>query len=190
MDGDCPFCDYEGDTYQGWTNHFRVVHDDDDRYPLVAKVGRERLEELYSRMGTQRVGEELGVTKRTVKLALDAADIDTRTMSESWELRREREDWTAPPEEYRTAGKPNHTWVKGYSVVHVDGHQVRVHRLCAAAWFGLDEIKDRIVHHESEARWDNREENLRVMTPSEHWTHHHNVWWERGVNLGDVANRD
>lgn len=189
MDGNCPLCDFESETYQGWTTHFRSSHPEDDRYPLVAKIGRGKLQRLYSRTGAKRVADELGVTKRTVYLALDAAGIETRTMSESWKLRRDREDWTAPPEEYRTAGKPNHTWVRGYSVVHVDGHRIPIHRLAAVAWFGFDEIKGKVVHHDSEAKWDNREENLQAMTKSEHWSHHNREWWDRGVNLADPKNR-
>lgn len=188
MDGNCPFCDYEGDTYMSWANHYRQSHDRDE-YPLVAKVGRNRLVELYSEYGAKRIADKLGVTKRTVYCAFDAADIETRTMSESWELRRDRGDWTAPPDEVVKYDLPVHNFIDEYSVIHADGHRVPVHRLCAVAWFGLESIEGKVVHHESEIPWDNREENLEPMTKSDHWSHHMQKWWDDGVNKADPENR-
>lgn len=49
---------------------------------------------------------------------------------------------------------------------------VLVHRLLAVAEHGFDEVCDKHVHHRNEIPWDNRPENLEVMTPSEHSRHH------------------
>jgi hypothetical protein len=47
-----------------------------------------------------------------------------------------------------------------------------VHRLAAVAWFGFDKVADNVVHHESNIPWDNREDNLSVMSDNEHKSLH------------------
>ena len=47
-----------------------------------------------------------------------------------------------------------------------------IHRLCAMAWFGIDAVKGNHVHHKNGIPWDNREENLEVLSESEHRRHH------------------
>lgn len=49
-----------------------------------------------------------------------------------------------------------------------------VHRLVAIAEYGVDQVKDKIVHHKNEIPWDNRPENLEPMTRSDHIDHHVN----------------
>lgn len=51
--------------------------------------------------------------------------------------------------------------------------RVKVHRLVAVAEYGINEVKDRVVHHRNEVPWDNRPGNLQLMTPEDHATHHH-----------------
>jgi hypothetical protein len=51
-----------------------------------------------------------------------------------------------------------------------------VHRLAAVAWFGYDEVAENKVHHQNGVKWDNREENLAVMSDSDHKSHHANEW--------------
>jgi hypothetical protein len=48
-----------------------------------------------------------------------------------------------------------------------------MHRLLAVAEFGLDAIKGKHVHHVNGLRWDNRLDNLEVLTPQEHIRGHH-----------------
>lgn len=59
--------------------------------------------------------------------------------------------------------------------------QMYIHRLVAIAEFGVDSVKDKIVHHENGIPWDNRPENLSLMTQSEHATHHALQNTETGV---------
>lgn len=49
-----------------------------------------------------------------------------------------------------------------------------VHRLAAVAWFGYGAVAESDVHHVNDAPWDNREENLRVLSPEEHRSVHAN----------------
>jgi len=51
-------------------------------------------------------------------------------------------------------------------------HTVLVHRLIAAAEYGLAEMDGKIVHHINGVKWDNRPSNLELMTQSEHATQH------------------
>lgn len=55
----------------------------------------------------------------------------------------------------------------------------KIHRLVAMAHYGIEEVKDCIVHHENGVPWDNRPENLELMTQSEHMKQH--------VESGDVS---
>lgn len=49
---------------------------------------------------------------------------------------------------------------------------VSVHRLAAVAWSGFDEVAGNDVHHKNEVPWDNREENLTLLPPDDHRSHH------------------
>lgn len=51
---------------------------------------------------------------------------------------------------------------------------VRVHRLLAVSEYGLSELKGKEVHHKNGIKWDNRPENLEIMTKEEHASHHLN----------------
>lgn len=58
----------------------------------------------------------------------------------------------------------------------VDGtqHGVRVHRLACVAEYGIEEVKGMDVHHVNCVPWDNRPENYKLMTRSQHSQHHAN----------------
>jgi hypothetical protein len=50
--------------------------------------------------------------------------------------------------------------------------ELLVHRLLAIAEFGFDEVSGSVVHHKSNIPWDNRPENIEVMSKSEHHSLH------------------
>jgi len=52
------------------------------------------------------------------------------------------------------------------------GENVPHHRLLAVAEYGLDEIAGKDIHHKNNIPWDNRPENIKPMSPSEHRSHH------------------
>jgi hypothetical protein len=59
---------------------------------------------------------------------------------------------------------------KGYETVcgrHSD-EIYRLHRLVMIAEHGVDAVADMDVHHKNEIPWDNRPENLELLTKSEH----------------------
>lgn len=120
----------------------------------------EVLRELYVRRGmsSREVADELGCSKSTVLEWLNRHDIPTETSTRD------------KPPNFRTNQL-------GYEEVRTraggERHQVYVHRLMAAAEFGLDAIRDVDVHHKNDIPWDNRRANLAVMPRSEHVRKHH-----------------
>lgn len=88
-------------------------------------------------------------------------------------------------------GKPRKPWV--YFTTDLKGYErwqdkcqpsfddiVRVHRLLAVAEYGFDAVRGMHVHHVNGIPWDNRPDNIELLTPSEHGQHH----YEAGDNEG------
>lgn len=72
-----------------------------------------------------------------------------------------------------TQGYASYTFTNGYERWREYAGEDRnkslsVHRLAAVAWFGLDAVVGKHVHHENGVKWDNREENLSLLDSSEH----------------------
>ena len=67
--------------------------------------------------------------------------------------------------------------VKGYPTWQCARNReyVKVHRLLAVAKYGFDSVKGMDVHHKNGVRWDNRMENITLMTPGEHVRHHNKL---------------
>jgi len=51
-------------------------------------------------------------------------------------------------------------------------HRVTHHRLLAVAEWGLDAVRGMDVHHQNNIPWDNRPENLELLTKAEHSQEH------------------
>lgn len=122
---------------------------------------RDRLEELYIEKGltAQEVSDELGCSQTTVLRYLRKYDIEVEGG-------------------FTKASAPRmHHDHQGYEVfrVRADGASRTVfnHRLLAVAEHGFDAVVGNVVHHENGVPWDNRPENLEVMSRSEHAKHHH-----------------
>jgi len=156
---ECGECGERFDTYRAMRVHqSRVGHMD--------KPWRdeERLRHLYidKSMSAYEIAEELGCGQNAVYTALDEFDIPTRNQSKTKKLQAARE-----PANFRTHPRD------GYEEVYTssDGEQwfARVHRLCAVAWFGYDEVVDSVVHHKKPIEWLNTPENIEVIdSQSEH----------------------
>lgn len=55
--------------------------------------------------------------------------------------------------------------------------RVAVHRLLAASKFGFNALKGKRVHHKNEIPWDNRPDNLELLTHAEHRGQHEKMTW-------------
>lgn len=74
---------------------------------------------------------------------------------------------------YRTNSKGYDVWSDNTGDGSAD--RVRVHRLVAVAKFGFEEVADNHVHHKNKCTWDNRPENLELMSPGDHMRHHNKI---------------
>lgn len=63
---------------------------------------------------------------------------------------------------------------------------VKHHRLLAVVKYGFDAVKNMDVHHVNGIKWDNRVENLELMTHSEHSSLHSN---ERREEQREIMNK-
>ena len=77
----------------------------------------------------------------------------------------------------------------GYEIAsaRVDGEMlaVRLHRLVAVRESGFDAVSGMHVHHRNGVPWDNRPENLEIVTSSEHARRHAEI--EQRDALGRIA---
>jgi transposase len=108
-------------------------------------------------MSTIEIAERLDCSQRSVRVWLDKHGIEIRKST------REK------PPYFRTRDD-------GYEEIKskVNGRtkSFLVHRLAVVAWFGYDKVIDKHVHHLNHIPWDNREENVNIMEPSEHAKKH------------------
>lgn len=107
-------------------------------------------------MGIQQIARKFGVADKTINDWLKRHGIETR-------------DW----KESITSNSANYlTDRHGYETWRVDDGEkyasIRVHRLLAVSEYGVDAFEDKVVHHKNNIPWDNRPENIEIMTDSEH----------------------
>lgn len=142
----------------------------------MAKPWRDadKLRELYhgQELTTREIADELGCTNGTVSRWMDKHDIDTR---ENWKAGVD-----AAKEANRVERVKMRTHERGYEYWgHTEWEDdervskiVYVHRLLAVAEHGFDAVAGQSVHHENGVPWDNRPENLELMTRSQHQNEH------------------
>ena len=130
----------------------------------------ELMRKLYheKRMSQQEIADYFDneITQGGVGYCLDELGIEKRSRAESAKIRHQKE-----------LIKPYTDPTHGYEILRneYDGvdEKVAVHRLLAVAKFGIDAVKGKVVHHRNNIPWDNRPDNIEVMTISEHVKHHH-----------------
>lgn len=90
--------------------------------------------------------------------------------------------------------KSTHGYIEVYSPSHPfrQGNYVKEHRLVMEGHIGRYLTEDEVVHHINHKRDDNRIENLQIMTPSEHSTHHNMERWHgkdynKGTKSADTS---
>jgi len=113
-------------------------------------IKREELEEAVSKFTTvKELAEHFDCDRATIDRKLEKYDID-------------------PPTLYNK--KATLSDINGYQALQcgVVGKGVLVHRLLAVAEYGYENVCDNVIHHKNGIRWDNRPDNIEVMTRSEH----------------------
>lgn len=89
---------------------------------------------------------------------LDKHDIEKRTMSEAMMNR----DGSLHKANFNTHP------TRGYEYWAPGDNHVNVHRLMMVAEHGFDEVCGKHVHHKNDIPWDNRYDNLELLTMGEH----------------------
>jgi transposase len=130
------------------------------------------LQYLYRGRGlsTLAIAERLDCAPSTVRRWLDRHGVERRSLSEAQltRVRRESVPFETRSPEARDAGYEY--WHHSYRRRHPDGDQswIPVHRLLAVSEFGFDAVADNDVHHINGIRWDNRPENITLLSREHH----------------------
>jgi DNA-binding MarR family transcriptional regulator len=143
--------------------HERIENDE------TAYQDSDVLEHLYHVEGLTQgeIGELFGVTKSPVSDWMDKHEIETRSQSEA-SLR----SVLKLPACFFTGDDGYEYWTTKH---YENREQVYVHRLLAVAKFGFEEVCDAQVHHRNGVRWDNRAENIEVLSVQSHRKKHRKV---------------
>jgi transposase len=142
MSPTCDICGEEFSEQRRLDSHFGIAHD-------TPWQNEEILRELRQQYGlsTYEIADKLGCSHGTVHRWLKRFDIKD------------------PVGYFTTPDKGYEKWRAGESSVYV-------HRLLAVSEYGVDEVKDKVVHHVNGVPWDNRPENIEVLQKSDHHTEH------------------
>lgn len=169
-------------TYQSTIQRWMEKFDINSRDQIEAQITDDRLldaEWLRKRyhgegMVAREVADLIGCTKATVLRALDRAGIEKHSQA----VRKKTIHPTFDINSWGYVRVTSHNYVNG-ELESTD--QLGVHQLLAIAE-GADPEKvfsggDYHVHHESEVPWDNRPENIELVSEEEHHSHHSDIYW-------------
>lgn len=87
-----------------------------------------------------------------------------------WFSRRGLTYWKHKPANFDTIPRGYERWSHKYER---ESHYAYVHRLLAVAEYGVDAVAENHVHHKNGIKWDNRPENIELVSPGEHMTESH-----------------
>lgn len=147
-------------------------------------VTREWLEQMYvvEELSTTDLSKITGYSPSHVRRLLERFGIKKRTRTEGLQTegsRLKRKDSMSG----KLVGELNPAFIRGYwaSAGHYykseRGRCIPVHRQVAERLAGRQLDPDEVVHHINGNGMDNRPENLRIMTRSQHSTIHNNIRW-------------
>ncbi len=139
-------------TISRWMSRFNI----ETRFGNIEKLGVDEIERLYWEEGkTQKeIAEIVGSIQGNISRFMRKHGIDRRNKSN-----------TPASFRFNEFGYP-------MSYSSADNASIHVHRLVAVAEYGIDAVAGNDVHHKNEIRWDNRPENLEVLSRSDHVKEH------------------
>jgi transposase-like protein len=108
------------------------------------------------------IADRLGVCRNTIYNWMEKHDIERR------DPQQQRFRFYKPPA-FVTTSNGYRAWQTQWEG---ERRQVLVHRLLAVSEYGFDAVKDNQIHHKNGVKWDNRPENIEVLSPSEHQKRH------------------
>lgn len=158
---DCPVCDRTFKSRQAMTAHKHQVHN-----RLEPWQDETTMRYLYQKkkLSSNEIAEILPCNRGHVKRSLRELGIERRSQSEAAKLGQLKR-----PPVYRT--HQGHEEV--CTEVNGDHKVIGIHRLVAVAEWGIDAVKGKETHHKNGIGWDNRPENLELLTKAEHARRHY-----------------
>jgi hypothetical protein len=147
-----------------------------DRHGLVKKYRREDwLREKYNeeRMNLVEMAEEANTNPASIGRYMRKHGIQTRGAE-------------SRPATYIGCGS------KGYEIWQcaVNRDYVKVHRLLAVAEYGFESVAGLDVHHKNNIPFDNRADNIEVMTHEEHRSRHKKYTWLDKLSMKEMHSVD
>lgn len=120
------------------------------------------LRKLYidREMGINQIANRFDVADKTIQDWLEKHGIETRDWGES--IKRNKANFVIS----------DHGYERWRAMSDGKYQSVAVHRLLAVAQYGFDNVKGKVVHHKNGVKWDNRPQNIEIMTESEHKSLH------------------
>lgn len=139
----------------------------------------ELMRELYDgqNLSMMEISRRLDCAPNTVRDWLSRHGIEQRPMSESIMFGHSGGVIRVP---FYTHKRGHEMW-RGE-----DDSFIPVHRLQAVAEWGFEAVKDKHVHHKNGIPWDNRPENLELLSNSDHQKAHRKV---KGEDRHQIAER-
>jgi DNA-binding XRE family transcriptional regulator len=118
------------------------------------------LRDLYIRdeKTQEEISNQFDVTKTTIKRWMEKAGIETRSRRET---------------ALKQFGPPKLYLRNGYESFSGDNMEFFHHRLLAVAKYGYEAVINNHIHHKNEIPWDNRPDNIKVLSPADHAKLHH-----------------
>jgi len=137
------------------------------RHSTDHQYNANELRRLYyeAEYSTVDLADHYGMAERTVARWMDKEGMPRRPSS--------REQTHAC---FYTTQNGYEEWATLTSKKH---HCFRVSRLLAVAEYGFEAVAGKDVHHKNHIPWDNRPENIEVLSPEEHGLYHARERWDK-----------
>lgn len=173
---ECDVCRDTFDTKRGHSLHYTYNHNDkkwhDGDWLRQEYIGKGKT--------AAQIAEEQDVTISAITDHLEKNNIEKRSHGEQI-----KSYWQKQPTSFYTTEKGYEYWQD-----HYNGGQARLphHRLLAIAEYGFDALENMEVHHKNGISWDNRPDNIELLTKSEHAKIHFEK--HQGISNSNVPKTD
>lgn len=139
------------------------------------------LDTLHNTLGksVNQMSKDLDVVRLSITQWMDEHDIPRRGRSEAEKLKwsqmsdEERKKQVAAAHRASRKLPQFRLNANGYEEIRHCGEVAKHHRLLAVAEYGFDAVEGMAVHHKNNLSWDNRPDNIELLTPREHHQLHY-----------------